>query len=367
MESLVLKDLFKEIYQDDLTLAYAGKFSDSMTDKIIDMAEIYIKSHEQISKLRKRTSFLVAECFQNVVRHGEKNLDSSQISMGKESFLIRFFRNKCFIASENTMPNDQVDMLRKKLDEVNKYDREELKALYKKSLEEGDLSEKGGAGLGLIEMARKTGNKLHYSFMSLDENRSAFYLMLVLEQEDDGESVSDYSAELIQIEGMMKALHISNQFLLYHGNFSHDIISPVIEMIENNIDSQEGPFATKIKLYHTAIESMQNISRLSLTENEKNVGTLSLGETDQGFVINTLTPVNKATKEILEQFLMELSNTPPKETEEKFKSRLKSGYETDIDVTVPGFIALSRIAKSWKYTFETPEGFPQQFFYEIFI
>ncbi len=367
MDSSVLKDLCKDIYQDDLTLAYAGRFTDSMTDKIIGMAEIYIKSHEEISKLRNRTSFLVAECFQNVVRHGEKDLESSQISLGKESFLIRFFQNKCFIASENTLPNDQVDLLRKKLDEVNKFDRKELKKLYIKSLEDGSFSEKGGAGLGLIEMARKTGNKLHYSFMSLDEDRSTFYLMLVLEQEHDEVSVSDYSGELIQIEGMMRALHVSNQFLLYHGNFSHDIISPVIEMIENNMDSQKGSLATKIKLYHAAIESMQNISHLSLTENERNVGTLALGETDQGFVINTQTPVNDTTKELLYQFLDELSSTSPEESEGKFMNKPKGGSEADIDATIPGFTTLARVGKSWNFGFETQEGLPQQFFYRVHI
>ncbi len=367
MDSSILKNLCKDIYQDDLTLAYAGKFNDSMTDKIIGMAEIYIRSHQQISKLRKRTSFLVAECFQNVVRHGEKDLDPSQISLGKESFLIRFVQNKCFIASENTLPNDQVDVLRKKLDEVNKYDRKELKALYLKSLEDGSLSEKGGAGLGLIEMARKTGNKLHYSFMSLDENRSTFYLMLVLEQELDGVSVSDYNGEMIQIEGMMRSLHGANQFLLYHGNFSHDIISPVIEMIENNMDSQKGSLATKIKLYHASIESMQNICYLSLKENERSVGTLSLGEINQGFVINTQTPVNSTTKELLNRFLEELSNTSPEESEEKFKHKLKDESEAEINTALPGFMALARVGKSWDYSFETHEGLPQQFFYRVHI
>ena len=367
MDSSILKDLCKDIYNDDLTLAYAGRFTDSMTDKIIGMAEIYIKSHQQIRKLRKRTSFLVAECFQNVVRHGEKDLDPSQISLGKESFLIRFVQNKCFIASENTLPNDEVDLLRKKLDEVNKYDREELKALYLRSLEDGSLSEKGGAGLGLIEMARKTGNKLHYSFMSLDDNRSTFYLMLVLEQEIEGVSVSDYSGEMIQIEGMMTALHMANQFLLYHGNFSNDIISPVIEMIENNIDSQEGSLAMKIKLYHATIESMQNICHLSLQENEKNVGTLSLGEEDQGFVINTQTAVDNTTKELLNQFLEELSSSSPEELEEKFKNKLKDEFDSNFDSTVPGFAALSRIGRSWNYSFEKREGMPEQFFYRVHI
>jgi len=38
------------------------------------------------------------------------------------------------------------------------------------------LSEKGGAGLGFIDIARKTGQKLVYSFLKIDEEKSFFVL-----------------------------------------------------------------------------------------------------------------------------------------------------------------------------------------------
>jgi hypothetical protein len=43
-------------------------------------------------------------------------------------------------------------------------------------MREGRLSEKGGAGLGFIDIARKTGRKLDFHFLSIDEENSFFIL-----------------------------------------------------------------------------------------------------------------------------------------------------------------------------------------------
>ena len=102
MSNTLIKEFYREIHLDDLTLAYSGEFTDSMTERIIDLSEAYLDSSIKLGKLKRRTSFLVAECFQNVVRHGTK--EDGQVNTFNESFFLRFFENKCFIASENIIP-----------------------------------------------------------------------------------------------------------------------------------------------------------------------------------------------------------------------------------------------------------------------
>ena len=43
-------------------------------------------------------------------------------------------------------------------------------------MREGRLSDRGGAGLGFIDIAKKTGEKLIYSFLKINEKRSFFVL-----------------------------------------------------------------------------------------------------------------------------------------------------------------------------------------------
>ena len=49
-----------------------------------------------------------------------------------------------------------------------------------------EFSDKGGAGLGLIEMAKKTGNKLDYDFVSLDNDYSYFILSKTVDESGIG-------------------------------------------------------------------------------------------------------------------------------------------------------------------------------------
>lgn len=367
MEASVLRNLSKAIYKDALTLAYAGRFSDTLTDKIIGLAEVYLESSQELNRLRNKTGFLVAECFQNVVRHSTREAEQVENPAGKESFLIRFHNSKVFIASENTLPNEEVNDLRRKLDDVNQYDRDELKAMYMESLEKGALSKKGGAGLGLIEMARKTGNKLHYSFMSVDSHTSAFYLMLVLEPEQEGTGFTDYSSELIQNEYIINSLRSVNHFLLYHGDFTQDIIRPVVEMIENNLDALDGPMASKIKFYHAAIETMHNISHLSLPDDDRRVGTLSMGKSVEGYSVNALNPVNQETKEEIARLLEQIHNTGLSTSEKLIREMIETGPQKAISNAAQSFMDLARVAKNWSYGFETFEGLPLQFVYKLYI
>ena len=66
--------------------------------------------------------------------------------------------------------------LKQKLDDINALDKDGLRDLYKSVLNDGELSEKGTAGLGIIDIARKSGNKLEYDFMPVDDNYDFFCL-----------------------------------------------------------------------------------------------------------------------------------------------------------------------------------------------
>ena len=59
---------------------------------------------------------------------------------------------------------------------------DELKDYYKQILNNGEMSLKGGGGLGMIDIARKTGQKLGYNFEQIDEKVSFFSLNIRVSQ-----------------------------------------------------------------------------------------------------------------------------------------------------------------------------------------
>ncbi len=86
------------------------------------------------------------------------------------------------IVTGNFVPRKDVDGLKKRIDEINAMSKEELKAYYKKVLNNGELSDKGGGGLGIIDIARKSGERLDYEFLPLDKVSSFFSLNIKITQ-----------------------------------------------------------------------------------------------------------------------------------------------------------------------------------------
>jgi hypothetical protein len=105
----------------------------------------------------------------------EANVDGSDRNRSA-IFMIGKQDNAYTIFTGNYILNENVNGLKSRLDEVNSLTKEELKDYYKQVLNNGEMSLKGGGGLGMIDIARKTGQKLHYNFQNIDNKVSFFSL-----------------------------------------------------------------------------------------------------------------------------------------------------------------------------------------------
>ncbi len=56
--------------------------------------------------------------------------------------------------------------------------------MYKFILNHQKISAKGGGGLGLVDIVRKTGNKLGYSIREYNDKYSFFYLNVLVNEEN---------------------------------------------------------------------------------------------------------------------------------------------------------------------------------------
>lgn len=118
----------------------------------------------------------MVECLQNISKHAEKDLDYFSSKDGRGIFLVSKDEKEYNITTGNVIRNEKIEPLRNLLEKINSMTKEELNQLYKQQIREGRLSPKGGAGLGFIDIARKTGQKLIYSFLRIDEENSFFVL-----------------------------------------------------------------------------------------------------------------------------------------------------------------------------------------------
>ena len=87
------------------------------------------------------------------------------------------------IATGNTVHERDYEFLDAHLKKVNQLGVEGLKVFYQETLQNGKISTKGGAGLGIIDIARKAkDNKIAYNFQKIDEDHLFFSMFIEIQQ-----------------------------------------------------------------------------------------------------------------------------------------------------------------------------------------
>lgn len=174
-------EFYHTMLDNRITLAYEGRVTQEITNAFANMAEQNIEHSEKNNKLKHAVYHVMVECLQNIAKHADnsKETDSDSITNGLSKsgiFIVGSDQTQYFITSGNAIENSRIDDLRNMINQINSLDKSQLKELYKQKLREGSISKKGGAGLGLVDMARKTENKLEYHFEPIDNNNSFFLL-----------------------------------------------------------------------------------------------------------------------------------------------------------------------------------------------
>ncbi|QSE97665.1 SiaB family protein kinase [Fulvivirga lutea] len=164
-------DLHKTMLENHLILVYEGEFTQEITKSVLAMAERNMDSSGEESTVKRKVFNVMVECLQNIVKHADDvaNNHSAVFMVGKQE-------DKYIIISGNPIMNENIDGLKGKIDQINELDKDGLKELYKSIIKSTEISDKGGAGLGFVDMARKSGNKLDYDFVDIGDGNSFFCL-----------------------------------------------------------------------------------------------------------------------------------------------------------------------------------------------
>jgi len=307
MEQFSLPHKYFNSFKDDkLCFAYMGALSNQMVVSSINLIEQNLAKDTGFKKLRHKLSFLMIESFQNIIRYGDEPTNKD-IKYRKEMFLVRNIGGTFYIASCNLIENSKVDYVNNKLKEVNALDSSNLDQLYRKILTNNRFTEAGGAGLGFIEMARKTHQKLLFDFEPLDDDYSYFYLLIKVNSEL---KVEEESFEMDT--QWFKAFHHKaceeNLTVLHKGNFSPIVIDPVLNMVNNNIKSK----AINIQklTFHIILEALQNLSLHSLGNNDEKEAIFIIRKLDTHHFISTGNYIEKSKVEFLKNQLDNLKQLP---------------------------------------------------------
>ncbi len=161
--------LYKNLYDPSILLLHKGNISFELISVILDSLEESVSGMEGDKKVRKKFNNIITESFQNIGHHGKKSESNTSDLM-----MVLSKKNYYKVVTGNLVETDGVPILSKQLEEINGMSKDELRTYYKEVMSSEGFSDKGTAGLGFIDMARKTGQKLNYKFIEMDEKYSYF-------------------------------------------------------------------------------------------------------------------------------------------------------------------------------------------------
>lgn len=109
------------------------------------------------------------EALENVFKYNEFFENESYLFPNfYPSFVLEQVTDGYILTTSNPILKKDVEKLTKHIDKINSLDREGLRHLFRTTLTNGQFSSKGGAGLGFIEMAKVSGEKIEYDFEPID-------------------------------------------------------------------------------------------------------------------------------------------------------------------------------------------------------
>ncbi|MBI4945220.1 MAG: hypothetical protein HY840_02330 [Bacteroidetes bacterium] len=175
-------ELHQYMNEKNVIMSFMGELNHQVTTSLLKN----LKNDMNVSRIdkviQKRLYAIIVECLDNISKHWAA--PDIQKLLGRISppiFMLSRKNNFYFIVTGNHVANADVDLLKKKIELVNALDKKGLQDYYLRTLAEETQIETDNAGLGIIDIALKSGNKLEYEFKPVT-NDVSFYVIQAMIQ-----------------------------------------------------------------------------------------------------------------------------------------------------------------------------------------
>jgi hypothetical protein len=176
--SFNIREYFDELSKGDVVIAYKGSITSDLINDVLEAVEKKLDEANEEGKTRKKLYNVLVESLQNLYHHIEETHEGIEEDLDPKFGVLVIARenSEYKVITGNFVNSSKIKYLKEKIDKINSLNKDELKDMYKFILNHQKLSAKGGGGLGLVDIARKTGSKLVYSFYNYNDNYYFFNL-----------------------------------------------------------------------------------------------------------------------------------------------------------------------------------------------
>jgi hypothetical protein len=150
-------------------MAYNGAVSDELMVTLADILKSRMEGLDDAK--RSRTVFSVfMEGMQNLIWHGRTTQDASGM------VCISQHEGEITIVCGNRISRSDSENLRGVLEQLQTADKDTIRQLYREGMSRSNEHEGPGAGLGLLEIARRASHPISFAFTDIDATQVDFFL-----------------------------------------------------------------------------------------------------------------------------------------------------------------------------------------------
>lgn len=300
----LINRLRQKLSDEHLMFAYRGEVTGDNSVGLLTLLEREMEFSDFSLLGRKRLFMFVLENLQNITRHGVSKSEAitSLVVYNKTA-------DGYTVSTGNALRKSEVKGLKNNLEKINNLEPDRIREVYRTMLQDSNIGSKGGAGLGLMEMARKTGNKLDYDFLPIDNKYSYFILSKTVDaggkgiSHPDGSHTSFDTKKVAQLERMMKSNSI---FFIWAGPLTHAISKELLNFSETTMREAELEQNLHKRVFATLIELLQNVAQHSPgfeAEQKHGIPLAMIRRTPASFIITSGNLIRTSEADLLIQKL----------------------------------------------------------------
>ena len=157
----------------DISLVFEGQITHQVMKALTGLVEEQLDALED-DRVMRRVYHVMVESLQNINRHAEAYEYRGHPYPGVGLVMVAKNKERFQVTTGNIIETKHMEEISHFLGKLNNLDCDSLDDLYKQQMREGIVSPKEGAGLGFINIRRKTGNPLDFSFVKIDNDTTFF-------------------------------------------------------------------------------------------------------------------------------------------------------------------------------------------------
>jgi len=161
----------KILTEEGIIFSFSGMISQDIISFILETARAQLEKSSQDSKATRSIFTIAIEQLQNILSYSkEKSIETTKgyTSPGVSIIGFHIKKKKYYVSSSNEINEEDKIKISGKIDYINSLDKQEQRKLLREKLKSAEDKHERGAGVGFIEMAKRSSEKIEYNFEEID-------------------------------------------------------------------------------------------------------------------------------------------------------------------------------------------------------